>query len=125
MGNNGNVKKIFLACISKKADEHSITNTPNHTTPEFYAQSSKYHPKDLGEDLPPLPSRSQFLTSSPDKSYENLSELPGYVKEDEKAPPPLYYHTETLACQEDPHECDNISEDYDDIDVEEDYDDVG
>ncbi|CAB1352423.1 unnamed protein product, partial [Coregonus sp. 'balchen'] len=126
------ISLIFILinkCISKKAAEQYNTNTSSHTTPEFYAQSSKYHPKDLEDDLPPLPPRTQFLTSCPKtESYENLAELPDYVKVDDKAPPPLYHHTDTLVCQDVSHDHDGISEDYDNIGADcqsEDYDDLG
>ncbi|KAL0994476.1 hypothetical protein UPYG_G00122720 [Umbra pygmaea] len=114
-------------CISKKASEHYNKYTPNQTTPELYAQSSKYHPKDPEGDLPPLPPRTQFLPSSPEKSYENLAELPDYVQVNDKAPPP-YHYTETQVNQDVCRNCDSMSEDYDDIGEdcpsEEDYDDV-
>ncbi|KAK6317240.1 hypothetical protein J4Q44_G00126400 [Coregonus suidteri] len=107
---------LINKCISKKAAEQSNTNTPSHTMPECYARSSKYHPKDLEDDLPPLPPRTQFLTSCPEtESYENLADLPYNVKVDNKAPPPPYNHTETVVCQDVCHDCDSISEDYDDI----------
>ncbi|XP_071023555.1 uncharacterized protein [Oncorhynchus clarkii lewisi] len=116
---------VFInKCISKKAAEQYNTNRPSHTIPESYAQflpmlsplsrSSKYHPKDLENDLPPLPPRTQFLTSYPEiKNCENLAELPYNVKVDNEAPPPPYHHTETEVCQDVCH--DSISEDYDDI----------
>eukprot|EP00063_Salmo_salar_P077800 XP_014052635.1 PREDICTED: uncharacterized protein LOC106603452 [Salmo salar] len=108
---------VFInKCISKKAAEQYNRNTPSHTIPESYAQSSKYHPKDLEDDLPPLPPRTQFLTSYPEiESYENLAELPYNVKVDNEAPPPPYHHTETVVCQDVCHDRDSISEDYDDI----------
>ncbi|XP_021479360.2 uncharacterized protein LOC110537557 [Oncorhynchus mykiss] len=117
---------LINKCISKKAAEQYNTNTPSHTTPQYYAQSSKYHLKDLEDDLPPLPPRTQFLTSCPKtESYENLVGLPDYVKVDDNAPPPPYHHTETLVCKDN----DSLPEDYDDIgadcQIEEDYDDLG
>ncbi|XP_070290509.1 uncharacterized protein [Salvelinus sp. IW2-2015] len=109
--------------------EQYNTNCPSHTIPESYAQSSKYHPKDLKDDLTPLPPRTQFLTSYPKiENCENFAELPYNVKVDNEAPPP-YHHTETVVCQDVCHDRDSISEDYDDIGAncqsEEDYDDVG
>ncbi|KAM9498914.1 uncharacterized protein ACWYII_002090 isoform 1-T1 [Salvelinus alpinus] len=109
--------------------EQYNTNWPSHTIPESYAQSSKYHPKDLKDDLTPLPPRTQFLTSYPKiENCENFAELPYNVKVDNEAPPP-YHHTETVVCQDVCHDRDSISEDYDDIGAdcqsEEDYDDVG
>nr|XP_046161677.1 uncharacterized protein LOC123999712 isoform X3 [Oncorhynchus gorbuscha] len=88
---------LINQCISKKAAEQYNTNTPSRTTPQYYAQSSKYHLKDLEDDLPPLPPRTQFLTSCP----------------------------KTLVCKDNdgiPEDYDDIGAD---CQIEEDYDDLG
>ncbi|KAM6970047.1 uncharacterized protein scimp [Aplochiton taeniatus] len=110
-------------CIIKKADENETIS--NNT----YSRNNKYHPKDIEEDLPPLPPRTQFSTEA--QSYENLAEQLDYVKVDEDQPPP-YQSIVPEACKDVCHDRDSVStEAYDDIGVddngqeEEDYDDIG
>ncbi|XP_071761319.1 uncharacterized protein scimp [Centroberyx gerrardi] len=115
---------LINKCLSEDAESRTLRPHNGH---EYYTQSSKYHPKDLGEDVPPLPPRTQFLTAEA-QSYENLAELPDYVKVEDEVmlppPPPYQYSAPAADCS-----ADNVStEDYDDIGAEEgeeDYDDVG
>lgn len=116
---------IFLfinRCIIRKADGNETKSN------DTYVKSNKYHPKDIEEDLPPLPPRTQFFTEA--QSYENLADQLDYVKVDEDLPQP-YEYTVPEACTDVCHDRDSVStEAYDDIGVddgqgEEDYDDVG
>ncbi|CAL8364584.1 unnamed protein product [Lota lota] len=110
-------------CILVK-DQSKGCFEPCHP-PELNVQNFVYKSKDLEEEKPPLPPRTQFMTSN---SYESIPELPEYVKVDEEEPqfPPPPRET-TESC----HSVDMSTEDYDDIGEEnnsqggEDYDDVG
>ncbi|XP_067113621.1 SLP adapter and CSK-interacting membrane protein-like [Osmerus mordax] len=123
--------------ISKKADVFQTNSPPDHTSnsPKFYVQNNSYHPKDIEEDLPPLPPRTQFETCPEADSYENLAEPPDYVSLDDQIVPPPYIEQFTAVSQESCYDKHSVSsEDYDDIgkndctegrQSEEDYDDVG
>ncbi|XP_046873451.1 SLP adapter and CSK-interacting membrane protein-like [Hypomesus transpacificus] len=119
--------------ISKKAEVFR-TNSPDHpsNSPEFYVQNNSYHPRDIENDLPPLPPRTQFKTCPEADCYENLAEPPDYVSLDDQIVPPPYIKNLSQECCYDKHSV--SSEDYDDIgkndcnegrQSEEDYDDVG
>ncbi|KAJ8394740.1 hypothetical protein AAFF_G00043400 [Aldrovandia affinis] len=115
-------------CISRRADNYK-TNSQQNASHEFYTDS-QYHPKQLEEDLPPLPPRnSPILPSCPKSaSYEEMAPLPNYVKVDEKIAPPPYQSCAIPVPEVCPDNYSVSTEGYDDV-VQpgyesEDYDDI-
>ncbi|KAL4660583.1 SLP adapter and CSK-interacting membrane protein [Arapaima gigas] len=129
---------IFLLinkCISKTAAIYK-TNFQENSKPLFYTQNSQYHPKHLEEELPPLPPRNIVPPSRPESAnYEDIPNVPDYIKVDEKTPtppppPPPYMQKETPLCTRMAQTNDTASMDsYDDVLTpayeSEDYDDIG
>ncbi|KAJ8275828.1 hypothetical protein COCON_G00075800 [Conger conger] len=112
-------------CITRTAEQYTI----NSQRSEFYAESSQYHPKQLEEELPPLPARNpSFRSCSSSASYEDIDN-PEYVHVDEKAAPPPYQSRAAPVQEEACRDRDSVStEAYDDVVPpgyeSEDYDDV-
>ncbi|KAJ8343030.1 hypothetical protein SKAU_G00329580 [Synaphobranchus kaupii] len=121
---------VINKCINRRAEQFKINSqqTSNH---EFY-KDSRYHPEQLEEELPPLPARHPYVPSCPSSvSYEDVTNLPDYVKVDEKAAPPPYQSTTTPVQNELCPDRNSVStEAYDDVvlpgyESDQDYDDVG
>ncbi|XP_069040387.1 uncharacterized protein [Lepisosteus oculatus] len=134
---------LINKCIAKKEPTFF---KPDPQPNNYYARSSQYHPKDLGEELPPLPPRVLDFPSCPSavshfsdcsmekvtKCPEDTEKVPDYVKV--VATPPLTERKEVAVAMAVPvpvppcaPECQD-SEEYDDVVspgyVSEDYDDV-
>ncbi|KAG5844346.1 hypothetical protein ANANG_G00161530 [Anguilla anguilla] len=121
---------IFInKCISRRAQQFKI-NAQQSANHGFYAEGSQYHPKQLEEELPPLPARDPSLFSGPTAaSYEDVVNLPDYVKVAEEAAPPPYQSAAAPVQKEACSDRYSVStEAYDDVVLpgyeSEDYDDV-